>query len=70
MTMRVRVRLEYKGEKDDVELPGPLSVELDEGSTIIDLLRNAARFHQEYVVKFTVKAGSRYLHYVQVDTHI
>ena len=46
-TMRVRFRVEYKGENDDVDIPAPLSVEMDEGSTIIDLLENAARFHQE-----------------------
>ena len=48
-TMRVRFRVEYKGSNEDVDIPAPLSVEMDEGSTVIDLLRNAARFHQEYV---------------------
>ena len=48
-TFRVKFRVEYKGKRNDVDTPHPLSVELDDGSTIIDLLRNAARFHQEYV---------------------
>lgn len=46
-TVKVRFRLEYKGQNEDIETPHPLSVEVSEGSNIMELLRNAARFHQE-----------------------
>eukprot|EP00112_Aurelia_sp_Birch-Aquarium-sp1_P015650 Seg3491.1 transcript_id=Seg3491.1/GoldUCD/mRNA.D3Y31 product="hypothetical protein" protein_id=Seg3491.1/GoldUCD/D3Y31 len=47
-TIRVKFRVEYKGESEDVETPHPIDVEMDDGSTVIDLLSNASRFHNAF----------------------
>jgi len=54
--IRIRFRIEYKGERDDVETPHPITVDLTKGSSIIDLLNSATHFHAEFA--FT----SRYIH--------
>ena len=45
--IKVRFRVEYKGEEDDVDTPHPISVDMQRGSSIVDLLGNAAHFHSE-----------------------
>lgn len=46
--IKVRFRVEYKGEEDDVDTPHPISVDMQRGSSIVDLLGNAAHFHSDF----------------------
>eukprot|EP00794_Sanderia_malayensis_P020140 gene20140-22113_t len=46
--IRVRFRIEYKGNRDDVDTPHPMTIELPHGSSIIDLLNNATHLHSNF----------------------